>query len=205
MLGKLLTRVGEDRVLWGTDGIWYGSPQPQIMAFRAFQISAELQERYGYPALTPADQGEVFGLNAAGCSASTPRRRAAPSTPADSPRPGRTFRRGARRRRDRATPWAARGPITRRQMLRLARHPGRHARSLLTVSAPGAGLPPARERLAVHRPTGPTLSAVAGLYSSRGYNEMGPAGSSGRCDGRPDRTRSRSGRRRRCPRARRCW
>jgi len=37
VLGKLLSRVGEDRVLWGTDGIWYGSPQPQIMAFRAFQ------------------------------------------------------------------------------------------------------------------------------------------------------------------------
>ena len=33
-LGKLLAHVGEDRVLWGTDAIWYGSPQPQIMAMR---------------------------------------------------------------------------------------------------------------------------------------------------------------------------
>ncbi len=65
VLGKLLTRVGEDRVLWGTDGIWYGSPQPQIMAFRAFQISPELQERYGYPALTDEIKAKVFGLNAA--------------------------------------------------------------------------------------------------------------------------------------------
>ena len=64
-LGKLLQRVGEDRVLWGTDGIWYGSPQPQIMAFRAFQISAEHQERYGYPALTDEVKRKVFGLNAA--------------------------------------------------------------------------------------------------------------------------------------------
>jgi predicted TIM-barrel fold metal-dependent hydrolase len=64
-LGKLLTRVGENRVLWGTDGIWYGSPQPQIMAFRAFQIAPELQERHGYPALTDELKRKVFGLNAA--------------------------------------------------------------------------------------------------------------------------------------------
>ena len=32
--------MGEDRVLWGTDAIWYGSPQPQLMGFRAFEISA---------------------------------------------------------------------------------------------------------------------------------------------------------------------
>jgi predicted TIM-barrel fold metal-dependent hydrolase len=63
-LGKLLSRVGENRVLWGTDGIWYGSPQPQIMAFRAFQISAEFQERYGYPALTDDLKRKVLGLNA---------------------------------------------------------------------------------------------------------------------------------------------
>ena len=64
VLGKLLTRVGEDRVLWGTDSIWYGSPQPQIMAFRAFEITPEFQERFGYPALTPELKRKVFGLNA---------------------------------------------------------------------------------------------------------------------------------------------
>jgi len=52
-------------VLWGTDSIWYGSPQDQIQAFRAFQISPEFQEKYGYPALTPALKRKVFGLNAA--------------------------------------------------------------------------------------------------------------------------------------------
>ena len=65
LLGKLLKTFGEDRVLWGTDSIWYGSPQDQIQAFRAFQISREFQERYGYPALTPALKRKVFGLNAA--------------------------------------------------------------------------------------------------------------------------------------------
>ncbi len=38
-LGKLFKHVGEDNVLWGTDSIWYGSPQDQIQAFRTFQIS----------------------------------------------------------------------------------------------------------------------------------------------------------------------
>ena len=62
-LGKLLKHVGEDRVVWGTDSIWWGSPQDQIQAFRAFQIAEPLQERYGYPALTPAIKRKVFGLN----------------------------------------------------------------------------------------------------------------------------------------------
>jgi len=65
LLGKLLKTFGEDRVLWGTDSIWYGSPQDQIQAFRAFQISREFRERYGYPELTPQLKRKVFGLNAA--------------------------------------------------------------------------------------------------------------------------------------------
>jgi predicted TIM-barrel fold metal-dependent hydrolase len=65
LLGKLLLVFGEDRILWGTDSVWYGSPQDQIQAFRAFQISPEFQGRYGYPALTPAIKRKVFGLNAA--------------------------------------------------------------------------------------------------------------------------------------------
>ncbi|HYC05172.1 MAG TPA: amidohydrolase family protein [Azospirillaceae bacterium] len=63
-LGKLLKAVGPDRVLWGTDSIWYGSPQDQIQAFRAFQISKELQEKHGYPELTPGLKAKIFGLNA---------------------------------------------------------------------------------------------------------------------------------------------
>ena len=53
-LGKLIKACGEDNVLWGTDSIWYGSPQDQIDAFRAFEISAELREKHGYAELTPA-------------------------------------------------------------------------------------------------------------------------------------------------------
>src|SRR3712207_4774969 len=65
VLGKLLRHVGENNVLWGTDCIFYGSPQDQIQAFRAFHISREFQERYGYPALTPRRKAKILGLNAA--------------------------------------------------------------------------------------------------------------------------------------------
>ena len=65
VLGKLLVHVGEDNILWGTDSIWYGSPQDQIQAFRAFEITPEYQERFGYPALTADIKAKILGLNAA--------------------------------------------------------------------------------------------------------------------------------------------
>jgi predicted TIM-barrel fold metal-dependent hydrolase len=63
-MGKLFKHVGEDNVLWGTDSIWYGSPQDQIQAFRTFQISETLRDKYGYPKMTPQLRAKVFGLNA---------------------------------------------------------------------------------------------------------------------------------------------
>jgi predicted TIM-barrel fold metal-dependent hydrolase len=63
-LGKLLKSCGETNVLWGTDSIWYGSPQDQIQAFRTFQISSRLRDQYGYPEITPAMRANIFGLNA---------------------------------------------------------------------------------------------------------------------------------------------
>jgi len=64
-LGKLFKHVGEHNVLWGTDSIWYGSPQDQIQAFRIFQIAPELRASHGYPEITPALRARIFGLNAA--------------------------------------------------------------------------------------------------------------------------------------------
>jgi uncharacterized protein len=63
-LGKLLKYCGEDNVLWGTDSIWYGSPQDQIQAFRTFQISPALRAQHGYPEITPALRAKIFGRNA---------------------------------------------------------------------------------------------------------------------------------------------
>ena len=64
-LGKLLKACGESNVLWGTDSIWYGSPQDQIQAFRTFQISSPLRDRFGYAEITPSVRAKIFGLNAA--------------------------------------------------------------------------------------------------------------------------------------------
>ena len=65
VLGKLLLAVGEDNVLWGSDSIWYGSPQPLIDAFRSFHIPEQLCLEYGYPPLTPQVKEKILGLNAA--------------------------------------------------------------------------------------------------------------------------------------------
>jgi predicted TIM-barrel fold metal-dependent hydrolase len=64
LLGKLMLAVGEDNIVWGTDSIWYGSPQDQIAAFNAFQITPEFQEHFGYPELTTDRKAKILGLNA---------------------------------------------------------------------------------------------------------------------------------------------
>ena len=66
LLGQMVAAFGADHVLWGTDSIWYGSPQWQIEAFRRFQIPEALMEKHGYAALTPQIKERIFGLNSAG-------------------------------------------------------------------------------------------------------------------------------------------
>ena len=109
--GKLLRFVGEDNVTWGTDSIWYGSPQDQIQAFRALEISTELQERYGYPALTPAVKAKVLGLN--GARVYGVEHRIDTSCRFD--------RADLERARTEAPPGSAYGPRTRREFLALGR------------------------------------------------------------------------------------
>ena len=116
-LGKLLGRLGADRVLWGTDAVWYGSPQPQIMAFRAFEISEQLQEQYGYPALSAATKAKVLGLNAASLFGIDPEatRCALESDPLSTASATATAMgdEGAL-----GSGWEPRGPTTRREVLR---------------------------------------------------------------------------------------
>jgi uncharacterized protein len=64
VLGKLLTALGPERILWGTDSIWYGSPQPLIDAFRAFRIPEAMQEEYGYPPLDAEAKERILSVNA---------------------------------------------------------------------------------------------------------------------------------------------
>jgi predicted TIM-barrel fold metal-dependent hydrolase len=65
LLGKLLKALGPDRILWGTDCLFNGVPQSQIVAFRMFQIPQQMQEEFGYPALTAETKQKIFGLNGA--------------------------------------------------------------------------------------------------------------------------------------------
>jgi len=65
IIGKLVKHIGEKNVLYGSDCIWYGSPQDQIQAFRTFQISDQIQDKYGYAKITPELRARIFGLNAA--------------------------------------------------------------------------------------------------------------------------------------------
>ena len=123
-VGKLLKHIGEDRVLWGTDAIWYGSPQPQIMAFRAFQITPEFQERFGYPALTDAVKSKIFGLNAAklfGIDVSATRCTLAADKLAASKLEFASLVDTGRM----SAPWQARGPMSRREVISYVRRGGR--------------------------------------------------------------------------------
>jgi predicted TIM-barrel fold metal-dependent hydrolase len=118
-LGKLFKYVGEDNVLWGTDSIWYGSPQDQIQAFRTFQISDALCEKFGYPKITPRLRAKVFGLNA-----TRPYRLAAEELQRFTAQD--TVARARIEYAERPNPsYATYGPRTRREFLNLrARHPG---------------------------------------------------------------------------------
>jgi hypothetical protein len=64
VLGKLLVALGPERIVWGTDSTWYGSPQPLIDAFRAFEIPARMQEQFGYPPLSAATKTRILSTNA---------------------------------------------------------------------------------------------------------------------------------------------
>ena len=117
LIGKLLKHVGEDNVLWGTDCIWYGAPQPQIAAFRSFQIDPALAQEHGYPELTPEIKAKVFGLNSAKLYGIDPEAQRCAIQ-----RDAVEDYRGVYRDMELDTHeprWAARGPVSRRGMLRL--------------------------------------------------------------------------------------
>jgi len=65
LLGKLVTTFGADHILWGTDSIWYGSPQWQIDALKTFRMPDRMREEFGYPEITDDIKAQIFGRNAA--------------------------------------------------------------------------------------------------------------------------------------------
>jgi uncharacterized protein len=65
VLGMIIDAFGPKHVLWGTDSIWWGSPQWQIEAFRRLEMPDQLMKRFGWKPLTDDVKRHIFGLNAA--------------------------------------------------------------------------------------------------------------------------------------------
>jgi hypothetical protein len=67
-MGTLIKGMGFDHVVWGTDSVWYGSPQWQIEAFRRLEIPADMAQKHGFAPLGAADgavKSAIFGYNSA--------------------------------------------------------------------------------------------------------------------------------------------
>ncbi|HET6585725.1 MAG TPA: amidohydrolase family protein, partial [Nannocystaceae bacterium] len=122
VLGKLMLYLGEDNVVWGTDCIWTGSPQPLIEAFWAFTIPKSMQETYGYPALTEQRKRKILGLNGAAVFGVDPdaMRCRLPGEPMAIARAKLDAELGPRRWMLRPAP----GPRTRREFVRFLRSNG---------------------------------------------------------------------------------
>ena len=68
LLGTLVRGLGTDRIVWGTDSVWYGSPQWQIEAMRRIEIPEDMRKKHGFAPLGPADglaKTAIFAGNAA--------------------------------------------------------------------------------------------------------------------------------------------
>jgi len=66
MMGALVRGMGADRVVWGTDAIWTGSPQWQIESLRRLEIPEDMRAKYGFAPLGAADgpvKRAIFGDN----------------------------------------------------------------------------------------------------------------------------------------------
>src|SRR3989442_287363 len=67
-IGTLVKGLGSDHVIWGTDSLWYGSPQWQIEALRRLEIPEDMQKKHGFKPPGPADgpvKRAIFGGNSA--------------------------------------------------------------------------------------------------------------------------------------------
>src|SRR4051812_45952687 len=65
ILGQLLKFLGEDRIVFGSDSVWYGSPQWQIEALWRFPIPPGVRPEDGDPELTEGGQREKPGVESA--------------------------------------------------------------------------------------------------------------------------------------------
>jgi predicted TIM-barrel fold metal-dependent hydrolase len=64
LMGILIRGLGADRVTWGTDALWTGSPQWQIEGLRRLEIPDDMRRRHGFAPLGAADgpvKTAIFG------------------------------------------------------------------------------------------------------------------------------------------------
>jgi hypothetical protein len=65
ILGQLLQFKGSKNIVFGSDSLWYGSPQWQIEALWRFQIPDRIREKWGYPQIDETAKRNILGLNSA--------------------------------------------------------------------------------------------------------------------------------------------
>jgi uncharacterized protein len=65
ILGQFLKYWGPERIVFGSDSLWYGAPQWQIEALWRFQIPETMAAKYGYPRLDEQARRKILGLNSA--------------------------------------------------------------------------------------------------------------------------------------------
>ena len=66
LVGCLIQGLGADHVVWGTDALWTGSPQWQIEGLRRLEMPEDMQKRFGFKPLGPADgpvKTAIFSAN----------------------------------------------------------------------------------------------------------------------------------------------
>ncbi len=68
-IGQLVNLMGPENVVWGTDSVWYGSPQWQIEAMRRLEIPDDMMAKQKWKTkLGDADSAvkqKIFGMNSA--------------------------------------------------------------------------------------------------------------------------------------------
>ena len=123
-IGQLLKALGPSNILWGTDSIWWGSPQWLIDAFKVLHDPRAMQEQFGYPPLTEKAKRRILGLNAARLYKVKPKRQPRGSIRATSSPRSQDEQGGAHAGRR----LVAHGPRTRREFFAMLRPSGASSR-----------------------------------------------------------------------------
>lgn len=65
LIGQLLLFKGANQIVFGSDSVWYGSPQWQLEAFWRFHIPERIREKWHYPEVSDGAKRKILGLNLA--------------------------------------------------------------------------------------------------------------------------------------------